>query len=429
MERAGEGAAREVGGGGGGGGRGAPQQKERHVVSWSQQEDDLLRAQVGIHGIENWTSIAAQFKDKTGRQCRRRWFTYLNTECKKGGWSPEEDALLCEAQKIFGNRWTEIAKVVSGRTDNAVKNRFNTLCKKRLKQEAMTKENTHCAYLGSTGASPARSLSPVSLSSYQMASLKENQGSPGGNAMGAEYRRPPLAILGQNHGDDNLRDVGTGEKASEMKIHGAFLRRNDPKVSALLQQAELLSSLAIRVHTDSTDRCLDSAWKELKNYLTQNGVREPEKSESTQLDFLLDDFKDLIEDLRSGSTGSSPSVRRRLFDQQFPATIQTGRSPSQRGGGGLHPENRTPSETELPVDLLRFDSGEIVCSLSNPAFDSPLPTIPLFSPFPVGIPSPNFSASERRFLLSVFGSSSSFPNAGSPNQKPPACKRALLDSL
>ncbi|CAA6665145.1 unnamed protein product [Spirodela intermedia] len=418
MERAGEGAAREVGGGGGGGGRGAPQQKERHVVSWSQQEDDLLRAQVGIHGIENWTSIAAQFKDKTGRQCRRRWFTYLNTECKKGGWSPEEDALLCEAQKIFGNRWTEIAKVVSGRTDNAVKNRFNTLCKKRLKQEAMTKENTHCAYLGSTGASPARSLSPVSLSSYQMASLKENQGSPGGNAMGAEYRRPPLAILGQNHGDDNLRDVGTG--ASEMKIHGAFLRRNDPKVSALLQQAELLSSLAIRVHTDSTDRCLDSAWKELKNYLTQNGVREPEKSESTQLDFLLDDFKDLIEDLRSGSTGSSPSVSNHSDGQISQSTRRrleaTPRASLKRGG-----ERRRTTTTTATL--------EIVCSLSNPAFDSPLPTIPLFSPFPVGIPSPNFSASERRFLLSVFGSSSSFPNAGSPNQKPPACKRALLDSL
>lgn len=43
--------------------------------------------------------------------------------------------------------------------------------------------------------------------------------------------------------------------------------------------------------------------------MTQNGEREPEKSESAQIDFLLDDFKDLMEDLRSGSTGSSPSVR------------------------------------------------------------------------------------------------------------------------
>ncbi|KAG6496900.1 hypothetical protein ZIOFF_044776 [Zingiber officinale] len=47
-----------------------------------------------------------------------------------------------QAQKMFGNRWTEIAKVVSGRTDNAVKNRFSTLCKKRAKFEASSKENS-----------------------------------------------------------------------------------------------------------------------------------------------------------------------------------------------------------------------------------------------------------------------------------------------
>ncbi|KAL0372444.1 UNVERIFIED_CONTAM: Transcription factor [Sesamum calycinum] len=98
-------------------------------------EDDILREQIRLHGTENWAIIASKFKDKTTRQCRRRWFTYLNSDFKRGGWSPEEDMLLCEAQKIFGNRWTEIAKVVSGRTDNAVKNRFTTLCKKRAKRK------------------------------------------------------------------------------------------------------------------------------------------------------------------------------------------------------------------------------------------------------------------------------------------------------
>ncbi|KAK4399781.1 Transcription factor [Sesamum angolense] len=100
-------------------------------------EDDILREQIRLHGTENWAIIASKFKDKTTRQCRRRWFTYLNSDFKRGGWSPEEDMLLCEAQKIFGNRWTEIAKVVSGRTDNAVKNRFTTLCKKKGKERSL----------------------------------------------------------------------------------------------------------------------------------------------------------------------------------------------------------------------------------------------------------------------------------------------------
>ncbi|KAK4789467.1 hypothetical protein SAY86_016771 [Trapa natans] len=70
--------------------------KERHIVTWSQEEDDILREQISIHGTDNWAIIASKFKDKTTRQCRRRWYTYLNSDFKKGGWSPEEDLLLCE---------------------------------------------------------------------------------------------------------------------------------------------------------------------------------------------------------------------------------------------------------------------------------------------------------------------------------------------
>ncbi|XP_078444905.1 transcription factor MYB124-like [Wolffia australiana] len=370
---------------------GRKQPKERHMVSWSQKEDDLLREQVEIHGMENWTSIAAAFKDKTGRQCRRRWFTYLNTECKKGGWSPEEDALLCEAQKIFGNRWTEIAKVVSGRTDNAVKNRFNTLCKKRLKQEAMAKENA-----GVCGA--VRTLSPISLSSFkkikcQMTSIGENNENP--------RRRAPLADLGQNQNNNLHWDQDGVGKTSEKKTQCAFLRAGDPKLSALLQQAELLSSLALRVHSDTTDLCLDSAWKELKEYLVRSGEREPERSESAQIDFLLEDFNDLMQEL--------------------------GSSPFSRKGDVLHgpvndeADSRKTADSETSVDPVKV----------NPplTFDSPQQMIPIFSPFSLGIPSPNFSTSERKFLLSVLGSSSSPRGHISPSQKSPACKRALLTSL
>ncbi|KAJ7523276.1 hypothetical protein O6H91_18G045000 [Diphasiastrum complanatum] len=62
------------------------------------------------------------------------WQMYLSSACKKGGWSPEEDHMLIEAHKKYGNRWTEIAKIMPGRTDNAVKNRFTSLCKKQAKE-------------------------------------------------------------------------------------------------------------------------------------------------------------------------------------------------------------------------------------------------------------------------------------------------------
>uniref|UniRef100_A0A7N0V4L5 Uncharacterized protein n=1 Tax=Kalanchoe fedtschenkoi TaxID=63787 RepID=A0A7N0V4L5_KALFE len=121
---------------------GANKLKERHIVVWTQEEDDILREQIRIYGTDNWAIVASEFSDKTTRQCRRRWYTYLNSDFKKGGWTPEEDALLCESQRKYGNKWTEIAKMVSGRTDNAVKNRFSTLCKKKAKREALAEEDS-----------------------------------------------------------------------------------------------------------------------------------------------------------------------------------------------------------------------------------------------------------------------------------------------
>ncbi|CAA2971761.1 myb-related A isoform X1 [Olea europaea subsp. europaea] len=259
-----------------------PKQKERHIVSWSQEEDDILREQIRVHGTENWTIIASKFKDKTTRQCRRRWFTYLNSDFKKGGWSPEEDLLLCQAQKIFGNRWTEIAKVVSGRTDNAVKNRFTTLCKKRAKHEALAKENK-ASYINLNNK---RVIFPTEFNAECAAPVKKlrsyilnpndnlNQGE---NIVTNYLFRPPFAVLAQNfHSNEGKLltqlDINHVNEASidglgNDKIQGSFLKKDDPKMLTLMQQAELLSSLAIKVNSENTDQSFENAWKVRRNVL------------------------------------------------------------------------------------------------------------------------------------------------------------------
>ncbi|CAL5191662.1 unnamed protein product [Lathyrus oleraceus] len=57
--------------------------RERHIVTWTQEEDDVLEYSSRIHGTENWAIIASKFKAKTTRQCRRRWYTYLNSDFQK----------------------------------------------------------------------------------------------------------------------------------------------------------------------------------------------------------------------------------------------------------------------------------------------------------------------------------------------------------
>ncbi|KAG6473414.1 hypothetical protein ZIOFF_067330 [Zingiber officinale] len=189
------------------------------------------------------------------------------------------------AQKMFGNRWTEIAKVVSGRTDNAVKNRFSTLCKKRAKFEASSKENSVPSLDPSNKRvlveepSIAILIGEPSTSNKQMgyhiSPLKEtieaHRRSLGEHGPAQHLQRPPLLEVQNfdtvNQSSGNMR--GYTYDASNKVSQATFLGRDDPKLTALLQQAELLTTLSKKVNAENTNQSLDEAWKELQEYLIQ----------------------------------------------------------------------------------------------------------------------------------------------------------------
>ncbi|KAL9270706.1 Transcription factor MYB124-like protein [Drosera capensis] len=442
----------------------APKQKERRIVTWTQEEDDILRQQISVHGTENWTLIASKFNDKTTRQCRRRWYTYLNTDFKKGGWSPEEDMLLCEAQKIFGNRWTEIAKVVSGRTDNAVKNRFSTLCKKRAKQNGslyiksnnkrvLVDDKPHSEGTLDVLAAPLKKIRSPHISDIMK---KSDNANPlvKDSAIKKSHPRSTFATSAHNTQDaDNLlpqqqqQQLGRTKLLADggEKIEGVFLKKDDPKIAALIQQAELLSSLAVKVNAENSEQSLESAWKVLQDFLHRSKESEIQNYNIPGMDLEANDVKDLMEELNGDtlddikdlvieyqisdevshrsqgnlywyespssseySTGSTipfaapdepmeqiQSVAYTQLGDTWP-TLETIKAQEEPGDdmikGDLHPPT-VSDEVEILVTSDNMAENGTAAALSATEFDSPSHVTPLFRSLAETIPSPQFSES------------------------------------
>ncbi|MES1908918.1 MAG: hypothetical protein MHM6MM_001755 [Cercozoa sp. M6MM] len=106
---------------------------------WTTNEELLLQAHVNKHGATKWQDCARSIPGRTVKQCRERWRNTLDPKIKRADWSDEEDALLIKYHKVYGNQWTQIAKYIPGRPDNAIKNRWNSTIRRIRRMEKARK--------------------------------------------------------------------------------------------------------------------------------------------------------------------------------------------------------------------------------------------------------------------------------------------------
>ncbi|CAL5382309.1 unnamed protein product [Camellia sinensis] len=114
-----------------------------HRGPWTAREDALLTKYIQLHGEGNWRSLPKKAGLlRCGKSCRLRWMNYLRPDIKRGNISPDEDDLIIKMHALLGNRWSLIAGRLPGRTDNEIKNYWNTHLSKRLLSQG-TDPNTH----------------------------------------------------------------------------------------------------------------------------------------------------------------------------------------------------------------------------------------------------------------------------------------------
>ncbi|XP_077226436.1 transcription factor MYB60-like [Tasmannia lanceolata] len=102
---------------------------------WTPEEDIILVSYIQEHGPGNWRSVPTNTGLlRCSKSCRLRWTNYLRPGIKRGNFTPHEEGMIIHLQAMLGNRWAAIASYLPQRTDNDIKNYWNTHLKKKIKK-------------------------------------------------------------------------------------------------------------------------------------------------------------------------------------------------------------------------------------------------------------------------------------------------------
>ncbi|KAE7998474.1 hypothetical protein FH972_003018 [Carpinus fangiana] len=136
--------------------------------AWTVQEDKILSEFITVHGEGKWRNLPKRAGLKRcGKSCRLRWLNYLRPDIKRGNISPDEEELIVRLHKLLGNRWSLIAGRLPGRTDNEIKNYWNTNLGRRVEERrsSSTTAQTSSKHSSHSNENNSKPRAPTTVSS------------------------------------------------------------------------------------------------------------------------------------------------------------------------------------------------------------------------------------------------------------------------
>ncbi|CAI0555537.1 unnamed protein product [Linum tenue] len=191
---------------------------------WSPAEDLRLMTFIQKYGHENWRSLPKQAGlSRCGKSCRLRWINYLRPDVKRGNFTPEEEDSIIRLHRELGNKWSKIASHLPGRTDNEIKNVWNTHLKKRV--SSSNKKNVE---LISKLSSPTSSSSSSTFSTTTTSSDKRSVQAATIDIDDQQRKRRRTNMLDEEEEDDEVVDKEDIQNNNEDELTNNYEFKSSP---------------------------------------------------------------------------------------------------------------------------------------------------------------------------------------------------------